>query len=126
MSSIDISRKNVLCSMDFKEYKLAAHEIKELIPFKGFCIATDKITVDGLPVGFMYREEPDEDDEADSGWRIFSGTEDQEYVDDPENSGIYELNTIANYDPAIINYLDKPIGTELERVEGKDEFRELK
>ena len=37
------------------------------------CIATDRITVDGLPVGYMYREKPEEGDpfeRYDSGWRF--------------------------------------------------------
>lgn len=80
----------------------------------GSCYATDKITVDGLPVGFMYREEPD--DEYDSGWRFFSGTETQDYADDPGNTSIYEVNTIANYDKAIIPFLDSEPGTEFERT----------
>jgi hypothetical protein len=92
-----------------------AHEIRELIESKNGCIATDKITVDGLPVNYMYKEEPY--DERDSGWRFFSGTETQEYVDDANNSMIYKVNTIANYDPSIIPYLDLPIGTELEKDE---------
>lgn len=98
-----------------KKFKLLASEIKQLIPNIGGCIATDKITVDGLPVGYMYREEPEFD--VDNGWRFFSGTEDQEYVDNPDNSSIYNTNTIANYDPAIIPYLQLPIGTECERNE---------
>lgn len=44
----------------------------------GGCMAPDKITVDGEPVDFMYRVEPNF--ERDSGWRFLSGTEDQEYV----------------------------------------------
>lgn len=84
-------------------------------------MATDKTTVDGLKVIYMYREESDF--EHDSGWRFFSGTEDQDYVDDPDNIMIYDVNTIANYDRAIIPYLNLPIGTELERIEGTDEFQ---
>lgn len=94
--------------------------IESLVPGLGGCIATDKITVDGLPVTYMYREEPDND--VDSGWRFMSGEEDQEYLDDPNNSGIYEVNTIANYDRAIIPYLHLPLGTELERADGTDVF----
>lgn len=52
----------------------------------GGCIATDKITVDGEPVDYMYRDEPHND--MDSGWRFYSGIEDQEYVDEAENSAI--------------------------------------
>jgi hypothetical protein len=36
---------------------------------------------------------------------------------------IYNVNTIANYDKAIIPYLDHPIGTELERIQDTDEFQ---
>ena len=103
-----------------KKFKLQPGQISELIPKMGGCIATDKITVDGLRVGFMYRERPDF--ETDSGWRFFSGTETQDYADDPNNLQVYEVNTIANYDKAIIPYLNSPIGTELERKENSDKF----
>ena len=103
-----------------KNYKLKASDFKQLIAPMGGCIATDKITVDGFPVHFMYREKPL--NSTDSGWQFFSGTETQEYIDDASNSAIYAVNTIANYDPAIIPFLDYPVGTELERVEGSDEF----
>ncbi len=87
-------------------------------------MATDKITVDGELVDFMYRESPDF--ENDSGWRFLSGTESQEYADNADNWAIYNVNTIANYDNAIIDYLDLPIGTELERVKGTSNFRLVK
>ncbi len=103
-----------------KKFKLKAEEIIRLLPAIGACIATDKITVDGLRVGYMYRE--DSDRNGDSGWRIFSGTETQDYVDNPEHSAIYDLNTIANYDNAIIPYLELSIGTEMERIPGSDKF----
>jgi hypothetical protein len=96
-----------------KNFKIPGDKIQELIPKMGSCYATDKITVDGLPVGYMYREQPDED--VDSGWRFFSGTENQEYVNNPNNMAIYEVNTIANYDKEIIPYLDPPVGSEFKR-----------
>lgn len=40
-----------------------------------------------------------------------SGLEDQAYVDNPDNVAIYDINTIANYDPEIIPFLDAPIGS---------------
>lgn len=101
--------------MKEKNFKLPKEQFKELIKPIGSCYATDKITVDGLFVGYMYREEPRYVE--DSGWRFFSGTESQDYVDNPENIMIYDVNTIANYDPAIIPYLHLEIGTELERNE---------
>ncbi|WP_017733053.1 DUF2185 domain-containing protein [Nafulsella turpanensis] len=107
-----------------KEFKLKANEIKRLLPPMGGCMATDKITVEGLQVRYMYREDPF--NEMDSGWRLFSGTESQEYVDEPSNTEIYDLNTIANYDRAIIPYLTSPIGTVLERLADSDRFIKVK
>ncbi len=106
-----------------KDFKLKTEEFVELVPQMGSCFATDKITVDGMQVGYMYREQPDR--AIDSGWRFFSGTEDQEYIDDLNNTMIYNVNTIANYDPAIIPYLSFPIGTELERIEDSNNFKKL-
>ena len=70
-----------------KKYLIPSDQFEDLVPKMGYCFATDRITVDGSPVGFMYREPPDSDD--DSGWRFFSGDEPQDYVDDPENVMMY-------------------------------------
>jgi hypothetical protein len=96
-----------------KRFRIPANEIKALITGIGSCIASDRITVDGAHVGFMYREAPD--NEIDSGWRFFSGDESQEYADDPEHFAIYDVNTIANYDPSIVGLLDTPVGCAFER-----------
>lgn len=101
-------------------FKLQPEDIKDLITPMGFCIVSNMITVDGMKVGFMYREPVTEKD--DSGWRFLSGTETQEYIDDASTSKIMEVNTVANYDKAIIPYLKSKHGIALERVEGTDEF----
>ncbi len=78
------------------------------------CIASDRITVDGLPVGYMYREKPDEgawNEGYDSGWRFMAGDESDEYLQTAENSGVYTLNTICQYDPDIIPLLHAPYET---------------
>ena len=71
------------------------------------------ITVDGFKVGYMYRDEPD--NEQDSGWVFTAGQESQAYMDDADHHGIYDVNTIANYDPDIIPFLDAPAGMAFER-----------
>ena len=103
-----------------KSFFLDASEIQELAPGHGGCIATDKITVEGLPVSFMYREAPGFD--ADSGWRFFSGEESDDYLKDANNSGVYNVNTIANYDQSIIPYLAAPIGSVFEKLPGGKDF----
>ncbi|HOY11790.1 MAG TPA: DUF2185 domain-containing protein [Saprospiraceae bacterium] len=104
-----------------KNFKIKKGDILQLLPNMGSCIASDKIAIDGCQVGFMYREEPDF--ETDSGWRFFSGYETDEYINNPENLMIYDINTIANYDNAIIPYIEMEIGTELER-QGDNSFIE--
>ncbi len=96
-----------------KEFKLKENEIKELTTVKGGCIASDRITVDGHKVGYMYREKPT--NETDSGWRFFSGDEADEYTNNPDNFSMFQLNTICNYDTDIIPYLEKAVGTKLAR-----------
>jgi len=96
-----------------KRYRLSPHEILPLARGRGSCLASDHITVEGRPVGFMYREEPDT--EFDSGWRFLSGLETDAYVNDLANVGLYDVNTIANYDRDIIPLLDAPPGSAFER-----------
>ena len=99
-----------------KEYKLKGKEIIKLIELKGGCIASDRITVEGLKIGYMYRENPS--NESDSGWRFFAGDEDENYTSDPNNFGIFDLNTISNYDDTIIPFLESEIGSSFEKVNG--------
>jgi hypothetical protein len=107
-----------------KHFIFNENSIKDLVHGMGYSICSNKITVDGELVGFMYREEPIDDE--DSGWRFLSGTESQEYADNPENSKVFGVNTVANHDQSIIPYLKMPVGSEFERIEGKDEFKPFK
>ena len=106
-----------------KKFRLKAYEIRPLATGYGGCIATDMITVEGRNVAFMYRETPDND--VDSGWRFMTGFESQAYMDDPDNHAVYDVNTIANYDPGVIPFLNAPIGSAFERKDGIGEFVEV-
>jgi hypothetical protein len=99
--------------MSEKRFKIAGVDIKQLVAGYGGCFATDMITVEGRKVGYMYREPPDFAE--DSGWRFFSGKESEEYLEDVGHTGVYDVNTIANYDSAIIPLLDAPVGSAFER-----------
>ena len=101
-----------------RDYHVKAEDVKSLLPdWKGAdgCIATNRITVEGCKVGYCYREKPDGD--WDSGWRFTAGDESEEYMDDPNNAGIYKLNTICNDDPDIIPLLNTPTPCAFERDE---------
>jgi hypothetical protein len=106
-----------------KKFRLSAEQIKPLVRGYGYCVATDMITVEGYPVRFMYREEAE--DEDNSGWCFFSGFESDEYANNADNSALYAINTIANYDPSIIPHLDAPPGSAFEKPEGKEVFVQI-
>ena len=103
-----------------KSFRLAAEQIEDLVPAQGWCIASDRITVDGCHVGFMYRDR--RSDANDSGWRFWAGDESDSYANDPKNLAMYDVNTIANYDPAIIDLLDSPEMTAFERADRSSRF----
>ena len=102
---------------------LNPEELKELVHTPGYSIVSNHILNDGLPILFMYREDPIE--KEDTGWRFLSGQEEQDYLDAPQNSRFIGLNTMANMDPSIIPHLKRRKGTELERDSEADEFRLL-
>lgn len=103
-----------------KIFKLRPEQVRQVVSNLGSCYASDRITVDGSPVGYMYREEPDND--IDSGWRFFAGDESQEYSDTPDNFAIYEVNTICNYDSTVVPYLNATYGSAFGRIEGTEKF----
>ena len=55
---------------------------------------------------------------------FFLGFETDAYVNDAKNCAIYDVNTIANYDPEIIPFLDAPICSAFHRDEQTGKFRE--
>ena len=74
------------------------------------CLVTDKVSVEKNKIGYMYREE-ESYIPNDSGWRFFEGSEDEEYMSDPENSTAYTLEEVIKMDDSIVAYLDKPAGS---------------
>ena len=101
-----------------RDSHVKAEDMKNLLPDweeASGCIATNRITVEGCKVGYCYREKPDGD--WDSGWRFTAGDESDEYMDDPNNAGIYGLNSICNDDPDIIPLLNTPAPCAFERDE---------
>lgn len=103
-----------------KPFAIPAADIRPILrDWKGprGCFATDQVTVENLGIGFCYREKPQGDEFPDSGWRFFSGQEGQAYVDDLHNTGVFDLNTIVNYDPEILTILDAPYGSAFGRGE---------
>ncbi len=119
LTPLNLQRKNV-CAARKKQFRLSAADMRDfaLDIMPGGCIATDRITVDGCKVGYCYRQTPDEGCETwDSGWRFVAGDEGDDYMNNAENSGIYDLNTICNYDADIVPLLDASYGSAFVRDE---------
>lgn len=93
------------------------------------CFVTNRILYENAPINYIYREEPMEKDEerdyVDTGWRILSGDESDEYMDDSENISLVSLGAVLSRDDSFIELLESEIGTSFERNENGI-FEEIK
>lgn len=87
---------------------------------RGYVLAPKATIENKKPILYMYREKPD--NIYDTGWRFFSGYESDEYVNDPENIGIYDISTITDIYPNISPYLSLPTDSFLERDNKDSDF----
>ena len=69
--------------------------------------------VKGECVRFLYREHPDR--EEDSGWRMFTGHETDEYSNDPKNIRIVDVGFMLERDPSLLQPLKEGMGAAFER-----------
>lgn len=93
--------------------------LKQLIKSEKGCFVSDRISIDGAKPCYVYREEPFKNF-PDSGWRFFAGDESKEYSANVENSNIFPLNVVANFDESIIPLLDAEVNTAFIRKHGED------
>lgn len=80
------------------------------------CLVSTKVSKGEYKVGYMYREDPDENF-PDSGWRFFAGDEDEEFTNSSKNFDILSLNTVCNIDLDIIPYIYSEIGSKYIRID---------
>lgn len=73
------------------------------------CFVTQRILSDGARVAYLYREEPDNED--DSGWRFAANDESAEYMDDADNIAFVSIGAVLSKDDAFIHLLDAPAGS---------------
>ena len=81
-----------------------------------FAMVSNKILQEDEPVGWVYREGPD--GPGDSGWRILSGNEDEDYLKDVEHVSIFPLSSVMELCPDLVPLLPSAVGTRLERGYG--------
>lgn len=103
--------------VEFEEKHIIQVSIDDPVPSKTDrylprCFVTHRVLYEGAPVGYLYREEPDADD--DSGWRIMCGDESQAYMDRSENISVVSLGAVLREDDRIVDLLDEPSGSSFE------------
>jgi hypothetical protein len=81
------------------------------------CFAKDEF------VRFLYREDPDR--KEDSGWRMFTGHETQEYNDDPANVRLVDVGYMLSRDPSLLQPLKEGIGAAFERKAKNDPWKKV-
>lgn len=72
------------------------------------CFVTNNILYDGQQVGYLYREEPDNED--DSGWRFTTGEETDQYMDNSDNLSVVSLGAVLRQDDNILLLLEREVG----------------
>jgi len=77
-------------------------------------LVSNKCLEPGGVVRFLYRKEGDR--EEDSGWRMFSGEEDEEYANNAENISIINVSYLLDKDPTLLFPLKGGVGVVYERV----------
>lgn len=104
----------------FKKNSNKKQDEFENFPPIGGLMVSKMITEEGRKPMFMYRDKRCRPE--DSGWRIFSGFESEEYTNDPNNTGIYNPSTILKIDSSIADLLLKGIGSVYERKSEKSDW----
>lgn len=79
----------------------------------GAIFISNKILIEKEAPCWMYREEPE--NEGDSGWRVFSGTEDENYTDNPSNFKLVSAEQLIKIDESLKANLLAPAGFAFER-----------
>ena len=89
--------------------------MKKYIENAGSCIVTKSILNGETKFRWLFREEPL--DNIDTGWMAFGDSDNDDYVNDPKNLTVVDLNTLINIEPTILNVYEMPVGTDLIFIE---------
>ena len=95
----------------------------ENFPPIGGLMVSKIVVEEKIKPGFMYREKRIQ--LYDSGWRIFTGFESEDYINNPDNTGIFNPSTILKIDPSIKNILLKGVGSVYEKLKDSSEWSKV-
>lgn len=87
------------------------HQIKPVYDDNGMIGCVNKsILIDGADSAIFYRVSKIDQADNDSGWFFLTGTEKEDEIGQDDRFVMIDLNTICNYLPYVIPYLDAPEG----------------
>lgn len=120
----DLTHKDPI---EFRECHIIDTDLDDPVPsitdkYIKRCFVTNNILYEGRQVGYLYREEPDYDD--DSGWRFTAGDETDEYMEDSDNSSYVSLGAVLREDDSCLELLDREAGVAFAK-DDKGNFVEL-
>lgn len=103
------------------DYDLDISEPNLVDKYINRCLVNNQILYDGEMINYIYREEAleidDEGDFVDTGWRIMTGKETEEYADNPDNFSFVTMGAVLSIDDSFIDILEAAIGSSYERNE---------
>ena len=85
--------------------------MKKYVENVGSCIITKSLLNGETKLRWLFREEPLNN--IDTGWIAFGNKDNDDYVNNPKNLAVVDLNTLINIEPTILNVYEMPIGTDL-------------
>ncbi len=88
-------------SISFGPQHIATVVVKGKAPFDEdkLAIVTEK-TLEAREINWVVRA-PETDDEQDSGWRLFYGDEEEDYLQDPDNLYFMPLEEVLQFEPKL-------------------------
>ncbi|MBX2837769.1 MAG: DUF2185 domain-containing protein [Gammaproteobacteria bacterium] len=99
--------------VEFRECHIIDTDLDDPVPSRTDkyikrCIVTNNILYERRSIGYLYREEPDYDD--DSGWRFTAGDETDEYMNDSDNLSYVSLGAVLREDDSCVKLLEREAG----------------
>jgi hypothetical protein len=79
----------------------------------GIVVVSNRILLDKKDPRWMYRESTTR--EGDSGWRVFAGDEDDEYLKNPQNIKFLSADQLIAIDDSLKVNLLAPVGFSFEK-----------
>ena len=106
----DLKYKDII---EFSEIHIVDTDLDDPIPaisekYIKRCFVKNNILDEGEAIGYLYREEPDAED--DSGWRFTTGSETDEYMNNSENSSYVSLGAVLREDDSVVHLLEHTSG----------------